>query len=106
MTLELGIILLLFAATGYAGAGVALAAARARSLGAGERDVGMIGVGVLLFGFATLCAAVLSGIAGVCAVGGSITWASYLGAAQRFGLFGLRAGSLDTVPAEEARPTS
>lgn len=106
MTLELGIILLLFAITGYAGAGVALAVARSRSAGAGERDIGMVGVGILLFGFATLCAAVLSGLAAVCAIGASMTWASYVFAAQRLGLFAVGAGPLGAVHTEEPRPTS
>jgi hypothetical protein len=106
MTLELGIILLLFAVTGYAGTGVALAVARGRIQGAGEHDIGMIGVGILLFGFATLCAGVLSGLGGICALGAPITWASYLFAARRLGLFAVGAGAIDTVPAEEPRPTT
>ena len=106
MTLELGIILLLFAVLGYAGAGAAFAVARARVHAEGEHDVGMLGVGVLLCGFATLCAGVLSGLAGICALGGTITWAGYLFAGQRLRVFTVRAGPLGEVPAEEPRHTS
>lgn len=106
MTIELAIILLLFAMAGYGGAGASFAVARARLRSEGERDVGMLGVGVLLFGFATLCVSVLSGLAGVCAVGGAITWASYLFAARRLGMFEVGAGPLEPVPEEESRHTT
>ena len=105
MTLELGLILLLFAAIGFSGAGAALGVARARAHADGERDVGMLGVGTLLFAFATLCAAVLSGFSGVCAIGSALTWASYLFTAQRMGVFRVGCGPLDEVPAEEPRQT-
>ncbi|HSJ15357.1 MAG TPA: hypothetical protein VK939_13125 [Longimicrobiales bacterium] len=106
MTIELAIILLLFAAVGFAGAGAALAVASRRLHRVGERDVGMLGVGVLLFGFAMLCAGVLSGLAGICALGGPVTWASYLFTAQRLGMFEVGAGPLGEVPAEEPRHTT
>ena len=60
MTLELGIILLLFATVGFAGAGAAIALARSRALES-EHDLGMLGVAMLLLGFAALCAGVLGG---------------------------------------------
>src|SRR5690606_20100234 len=47
MTLELGIILLLFATVGFAGAGSAIALARSRALDA-DPDLGMLGVAALL----------------------------------------------------------
>jgi hypothetical protein len=101
MTLELGLILLLFAAVGYAGAGAAFAVARTRVDAEAERDFGMLGVAALLVGFATLCAAVLGGLAAVLAIGTIVTWAGYMFTAQRAGLFRVHCGSLGEVPAEE-----
>lgn len=106
MTVELGFILLLFAAVGFAGAGAAFAVARSRADVDSERDLGMLGVGVLLLGFATLCAAVLGGIAAVLAIGTVVTWAGYLFTAQRAGLFQVHCGPLGDVAAEETRHTT
>lgn len=102
MTLELGLILLGFAAIGFSGAGAAVAVARSRT-GESERDLGMLGVAVLLFGFAALCAAVLGGLAAVLAIGTVVLWAGYVYAAQRSGLFQVQCGPLGEQPAEEPR---
>lgn len=105
MSIELGLILLLFAVIGYMGAGAALGVARSRDDGepGTERDLGMLGVAALLFGFATLCSAVLGGMAAILAIGAVVTWASYLYTAQRVGAFQIECGSLSSFTAEEHR---
>jgi hypothetical protein len=102
----LKLMLLLFALIGYAGAGASLAVARQRFVTDLERDLGMIGVSVMLIAFATLCVAVATGLAGVLAFGAVTTWVSYTLTAQRFGLFRIETGSLGEAPAEETRRTS
>jgi hypothetical protein len=101
--LGLRIMLLLFAAVGFGGAGAALAVARQRHTQEGERDLGMIGVAALLVVFAALCASVGSGLLGVFAFGGVVLWLSYVATAQRVGLFRVETGSLQAEPAEETR---
>jgi len=100
MTFELAAILLLFSSIGYGGAGAALAVARSRAADERERDLGMLGVAALLLGFAVLCSAVLGGLAGVLAIGGPVTLATYLFTAQRLGVFEVLCGPLGEVPEE------
>jgi hypothetical protein len=64
----------------------------------------MVGVAVLLLGFAILCSAVLGGLAAVLAVGIPATVGMYLFTAQRIGLFQVRSGLLGEV-AEESHQT-
>jgi hypothetical protein len=85
------IMLLLFALVGFAGAGAALAMARYRLLGEGERDLGLGGIAAMFLAFGTLCTVAASGLFGVLAFGGVVVWASYLFMAQRLGLFRIEA---------------
>ena len=72
MTQGLQLVLLFFALFGYAGAGASLAVARYRRLSDGERDLGMIGVAVMLLLFGALCTLVGVGASGIPAFGGVI----------------------------------
>lgn len=92
MTYGLQIILLIFAAVGYVGAGVSLAVSRQRKLMEGARDLGMLGVAGLLMLFAVLCTVVSVGGFGILAFGGVLLWASYLFMAQHIGLFRIEPG--------------
>ena len=105
-TAVLQLMLLLFAITGYAGAGTAFAAVRSRYVMTGERDAGMIAVGAMLFVFGSICAAVEWGLLGVCAVGAVATWVGYVVGAQRLGVFRIETGFLAETCAEETRHTS
>jgi hypothetical protein len=89
----LRLILLMFALVGFAGAGVALAVARQRTLQQAERDIGMISVAAMLSGFGALCTAVATGLVGVLAFGGVAVWASYVLMAQHLGLFEVDSGA-------------
>lgn len=103
MTMQgMRIMLLTFALVGFAGAGAALAVARYRFLGEGERDLGLGGIAAMFLTFAALCTVAASGLFGVLAFGGVAVWASYLIMAQRLGLF-----SIETHPAapSEREPT-
>ena len=99
----LHLVLLTFAAVGFTGAGAAIAVARHRWSTDAERDYGMLGVTAMLLVFGGLCTAVSTGLSGLLAFGGVITWASYVGAAQRIGLFRVEAGTLEAEAAEEPR---
>lgn len=106
MTHGLQIVLLIFAVVGYAGAGASLAVSRQRKLADGARDLGMLGVAVMLFLFAMLCTVVAVGALGVLAFGGVVLWASYLFMAQRVGLFRIESGGsppTEEEPSEESR---
>ena len=83
------IVLLTFALIGFAGAGAALAVARYRFLGEGERDLGLGGISAMFLLFGALCTIAASGFFGVLAFGGVTVWASYLLMAQRLGLFSI-----------------
>lgn len=88
MTLQgMRMMLLAFALVGFAGAGAALAVARHRLLGEGQRDLGLGGIAAMFLTFATLCTMAASSLFGVLAFGGVVVWASYLIMAQRLGLF-------------------
>lgn len=82
-------ILLIFAAVGFAGAGVSFAVARVREIEDAETDLGMRTVSALLFFFGAACIFVASGFSGIFAYGGVISWSSYILAAQRLGVFQL-----------------
>lgn len=107
MTQGLQLVLLALALFGYAGAGTSLAVARYRRLSDGERDLGMVGVAVMLLLFAALCTVVAVGLTGILAFGGVILWTGYIFMAQHLGLFRVEANpphpSRDE-PAEETRP--
>jgi hypothetical protein len=81
------IVLLLFAALGFAGAGAALAIGRLRELGEGDPDVGMRALAFVLCLFSGACTISAAGYAGVAAFGGVIVWASYILCAQHVGVF-------------------
>jgi threonine/homoserine efflux transporter RhtA len=106
MTAGLQVVLLGFAAVGYAGTGASLAVARGRSRLDGERDPGMIGVAIMLFIFGTLCTLASSGPLGVIAFGGLTLWIGYVVTAQRIGLFRIETAWPEHVEAEESRHTS
>jgi threonine/homoserine efflux transporter RhtA len=108
MTHGLQLVLLIFAAVGYAGAGISVAVSRQRKLMEGARDLGMLGVAGMLLLFAILCTVVSAGLFGVLAFGGVVGWASYLFMAQRIGLFRIEAGgpsSPEEQGSEEPRRT-
>jgi hypothetical protein len=83
----IAIILLLFAAVGFAGAGTAWAVGRAREINEAEADFGMRAVTTLLLIFAVACTIVAAGVIGVLAYGGVIAWFSYVCAAHRLRVF-------------------
>jgi hypothetical protein len=87
MTISLRLVLLIFAAIGFTGAGASLAVARKRRAHELETDYGMLAVAAMLLIFAVLCTTVSSGLSGVLAFGGVAVWASYLVTAQRLELF-------------------
>ena len=87
MTAGLQLILLAFALVAYGGAGASFAVARFRRFSEGERDLGMIGVAVMLFLFGALCTIVGVGLSGVLAFGGVILLTGYVLMAQHMGLF-------------------
>jgi hypothetical protein len=103
MTMQgMRVMLLIFALVGFAGAGAALAVARYRFLGAGERDLGLGGIAAMFLVFGTLCTVAASGLFGVLAFGGVVIGASYVLMARRLGLFRIEAHSTPAVP---RRPT-
>lgn len=106
MTRGLQLVLLIFAAVGYVGAGVSLAISRQRKLTEGARDLGMVGVAGMLMLFGVLCTIVSVGAIGILAFGAIVLWASYLFMAQRIGLFKIEAGgppSTEEQGSEEPR---
>ena len=103
MTAGLHVVLLAFAVVGFAGTGGALAVARGRHIRDGELDAGMIGVAVMMFMFGSLCTMVGSGLIGVIAFGGIVTWLGYVITAQRVGLFQIETGWLEETCAAEPR---
>jgi fatty acid desaturase len=81
------IVLLLFAALGFAGAGAALAIGRLRELTEGEADVGMRALAFVLCIFSGACTISAAGYLGVAAFGGVVVWTSYVLCAQHVGVF-------------------
>lgn len=103
ITAGLRIVLLLFASAGFAGAGAALAVARQRHIGEGDRDAGMLAVAAILIGFGTLCSWVGVGPDAVLGFGGVVLWTSYVVAARRLGLFRVATGAPEPTALEESR---
>jgi len=103
MSVAIELFLLMFGAIGFAGTGVAVAAAGARQQNDGVTDLGMLAVASLLFVFGSVCAAIGSGITGVLALGSVVSWVGYVVAAQRMGLFAIETGSLEGSIADETR---
>ena len=87
ITLGLQLVLLLFGFVGFAGAGASLAVGRSRWMDDVERDLGMLGVGSLLFLFGALCTVLAAGTAGIFAFGAVTTWTAYVLMAQHLGAF-------------------
>jgi hypothetical protein len=85
--------LLVFATVGFAAAGAAIAVARFRFLGDGERDIGLSAIAGLFLLFGALCTIAASGILGVLGFGAVVVWSAYLIMGQRLGLF-----SIETRP--------
>lgn len=81
------LLLLVFAIIGFAGAGASLAVARSRWFHECDRDVGMLGVALMLTIFGALCTVVAVGVGGIGAIGPVVIWASYVFMAQRLDLF-------------------
>ena len=81
------VVLLLFAALGYAGVGAAWAIGRSRELQTGENDIGMRAMAFALALFSAACTITVVGLSGVLAFGGVIVWCSYVICAQRAGVF-------------------
>lgn len=101
MTAGLRLILLLFAAVGFTGAGAALAVARHRRVSDHEHDFGMLAVAAMLAVFGGLCTLVAGGISGVLAFGGVVLWVSYVATAQRVGLFQVHSTRAEEAAVEE-----
>lgn len=101
MTGGLRLILLLFAAVGFTGAGAALAVARHRRVSDSEHDFGMLAVACMLAVFGALCTAVGGGLSGVLAFGGIVLWVSYVATAQRVGLFQVQSSRMEETAIEE-----
>lgn len=95
--------LMFFAAIGFSGAGAAFAVARARELEEAESDLGMRAVTLLLFLFGAACGFVAAGLSGICAFGLTVSWFSYVVAAQRIGVFRLEQPSTYAEPPTERR---
>lgn len=107
MDAGLRVILLLFALVGFGGTGASLGVARYRQVADGERDIGMLGVALMLFIFGALCTAVAAGASGILAFGGVAMWASYVLMAQHLGLFRVttrRTFDAETPEEEESQP--
>jgi hypothetical protein len=85
--------LFVFATVGFGAAGAAIAVARFRLLGDGERDLGIAAIAGLFFLFGALCTIAASGLAGVFGFGIVVVWGAYLIMGQRLGLF-----SIETRP--------
>jgi hypothetical protein len=102
----LRIVLLLFAAVGFGGAGAALAGARYRQLTDGELAAGMVGVTAMLAMFGLLCVVVGSGWIGALAFGGVVMWASYVFMAQQMGLFRVETPARPSPEEEESTEES
>lgn len=96
------LMLLVFALVGFTAAGAAIAVARYRFLGEGERDYGLGAIAAMFAIFASLCTIAASGLFGVLAFGAVVVWCSYLLMGQRLGLF-----SIETQPGPppELEPT-
>jgi hypothetical protein len=105
MSFALRLVLLVFAAVGFAGAGAALAITRQRFVSQRDHDLGMLAVAALLLIFGGLCTAVGGGYVGILAFGGVIVWTSYVATAQRVGLFHVHSGRLEEPAIEEHRRT-
>jgi hypothetical protein len=101
MTAGLRLILLLFAAVGFMGAGAALAVARQRHTSDHEHDFGMLAVACMLAIFGALCTLVGGGVSGVLAFGGIVLWVSYVATAQRVGLFQVQSARTEEAAIEE-----
>jgi hypothetical protein len=106
MTAGLHVILLFFALVGFGGTGASLAVANSRRKVDGERDTGMLGVAIMLFVFGALCTAIGSGILGVLAFGGVVTWVGYVVTAQRMGIFQIESGFPAEARETEPRQTT
>lgn len=94
--------LLIFATVGFSATGAALAVARYRLLGDGERDYGLYAIAGMFGLFATLCTVAASGFFGVLAFGSVVSWAGYLLMGQRLGVFSIESR---TSPPSELEPT-
>ena len=94
------IVLLIFAALGFAGAGASLAIGRLRELNDGEADLGMKALAFVLCLFSGACTITAAGFLGVAAFGGVIVWSSYVLSAQHVGVFRIEyANPRETEPA-------
>jgi len=83
----LRLMLLIFAMAGFAAAGAAWAVARYRLVAEGERDYGLGAIAGMFVMFGALCTIAASGLFGVMAFGGVVSWGSYLLMGQHVGLF-------------------
>ena len=87
--LGMSLVLLLFAAVGFAGAGATLAHARSRVAEDPRADAGLVGVAFMLAGFGALCTEAATGWIGVPAFGGAVVWTSYVMTSQQIGRFSI-----------------
>ena len=95
--------LMVFAAFGFAGAGIALAIARGREVTEAETDLGMRTVALLLLLFGGACAFVALGFAAILGFGGAVGWFCYMLAGHRIGIFRIEQPPQYSEPVTERR---
>lgn len=93
-----------FALVSFTGGGMSLAVVRARSLRQAEPDSATYSLATLLLVCGICSAYMVTGVAGVFALGGVATWYSYVVTAQKLGVFRIEHGQPRTQrPAEHRR---
>ena len=100
MTVLIQIVLMVFAASAFAGAGACQAVTQQRLMQDGRGNPGMSAVAVLLSVFASLCAGAVGGAAAILAVALPAGLAGYAAAAARAGLFRIQTGVSEASVAE------
>ena len=81
------LLLLLFGMIACAGAGAAFALARYRRANEARPDNPMVGLAGVLAAFAAMCMSAAAGWTGVLAIGGAVSFTSYVLTAREIGLF-------------------
>ena len=96
MSLVIAAALVTLAALGFAGAGIALAVAR-------TREIIEVAPAIMLFALAASCAFVVTGVSGICAFGGAVSWFSYVVSAHRMRVFWVEQPDAFQRPATERK---
>ena len=100
VTILVQAVLMLFAASAFAGAAACVAVGQRRTMQEGRTNPGISAVAVLLSVFASLCAGAAGGPAAILAVALPIGLAGYAFAARRCELFRIQTGALEADIAE------